>query len=876
MKRKVILLIVTVLCLGAVHAHAQMTDEAIVSYIAEGLASGKSQTQLGSELLSKGVSSSQIQRLIKAYKSGEYGSVPVDGPQALGGVDEDRPRRGSKSKSRKSGMMDEIFGTRADSLDYMDGYGDRDGFYPYDPYGTYDRYDRYDRYDKSGRLKKGRFSKDYEYDEYDEIFDKFMEDSDTAAFKKALKKLRKTKIYGQDVFRNPRLSFEPNDNAATPEDYVLGPGDELVIDIWGMNEATIRRTITPEGRIIISQVGAIELSGLTIKDATSKIKSALSRTYSGISGKSSQISVTLGSIRTIQVNILGEVKVPGTYRLSSFSTVFNALYRAGGVTKVGSLRAIKIMRAGEQIATVDLYTFLFEGRQDTNVSLKEGDAIIVPSYETVVEVKGGIKRPMRYEMAKGETLDKLIAYAGGYSGDAHRDDINVTRQDGTTNRIFTVSEAASSSFELKDGDLVNISMNAVETFENMVEIRGAVYRPGKFELGGDIATVKQLVAHAGGLLDDAFTARAQIIREKEDRSLELSSVALGAIVDGNAPDIVLKKNDILVVSNSNDIIEKGDFTITGYVVNPGAYQYADNTTVEDLILLAGGLTEGASTARVDVSRRIDNPGSMEASDTLAQVFTFGIKDGLVEDGTPNFYLQPYDVVAVRRSPTYVEQKIVTVTGEVTFPGQYTLVSNEDRISDLISRAGGPTPKGNVKGGMLKRKINQYERNVRTTMAQIIKQGTDANDSLSIKKIKIPEVYTVGVEMDKAIAHPGSDYDMVLRDGDEIVVPEAATTVRVQGEVLYPNTVHFISGKSVGYYVRQAGGYSIQARRAKVYVVHMNGTVSVGHGSKLEPGCEIIVPRRSDRNKLTTGEWLGIGTSAASITTMIATIISLFK
>ena len=678
-----------------------------------------------------------------------------------------------------------------------------------------------------------------------------------------------------DIFSSNRLSFEPNQNLATPEDYVLGPGDELIIDIWGANEVTIKQKISPEGTITITQIGPVSLSGLTIKEAKGKLKSVLSKTYSTLQGGSSKIAVTLGEVRTIMVNVLGEVASPGTYRLSSFSTVFNALYRAGGVTDIGSLRQVKIMRGGRDFATVDVYEYIFHGRVDADVALKEGDVINVPPYASLISIDGFVKRPMFYELRAGESLSDLISYAGGFSDGAWPGEVQVERNDGRTNHIYTVNSGKFSGFGLQDGDAAYVSGSEVGLYTNRIEVRGAVYRPGRFELGGDIQTVKQLVEHAGGLLPDAFLGRAQLMREKEDRSMEMLSVPLKGILEGNVEDILLRKNDVLIVSNINTIEPKGDFTITGAVVNPGNYQYAEHTTVEDLILQAGGLQEGASLAKVDISRRIDNPSSTSASDTLAEVFSIEIKDGLFDNGARGFELKPHDVVSVHKSPTYVAQRNVTISGEVTFPGQYTLTNTNERVSELVRRAGGATPNGNVRGAMLKRRVNQYEQNVRGAMSKLVTQSTSSKDSLDVSKLNLDEVSTVGLELDKALAHPGSDYDMVLRDGDELIIPEMTTTVTIQGEVLYPNTVHFISGKPVSYYVRQAGGFTNQARRAKTYVVYMNGTAAVGSGAKVEPGCEIIVPTRAERNKLTSAEWLAIGTTTASITTMVATIVSLF-
>ena len=832
MRKRIVLLLVVLLALGAQQAFAQMSDSQIVSYITAGVAAGKTETQIATELMAKGVTTSQLQRLMKAYKSGnlnmsDASEVPSN-------------KLGTTTRERKTT-------TTEDELPAMPDMNMPDG------------------------TKPGKFKKKPVDTELAEMEEETEEEADPLYDEDGNKR-----IYGHNIFSSKFLSFEPNVNQATPEDYVLGPGDEVIIDIWGINEANIAQKITPEGYIYVSQVGRISLAGLTVKEARGKLKSSLGKIYSSLRSGGSQMSLTLGELRTIQVNVLGEVEMPGSYRLSSFTNLFNAIYRAGGVTPVGSLRNIKVVRGGSEYAVVDAYSYIFNGNLDTNVPLKEGDVVIVPAYDALVSITGAVKRPMFYEMKSGECVGNLVTYAGGFAGNAYRDEVGVERNDGRTNTMYTVTSAKFDSFGMQDGDAVTVSGSEVEVFTNQVEIKGSVYRPGKFEIGGDIATVGQLVEHAGGVMEDAFTGRAQIVREKADRSLELVSVPLKGILEGNVDDILLKRGDVLIVSNVNELEPKGDIMVTGYVAYPGNYQYAEHTTVEDIILAAGGLVEGASSAKVDISRRINVPSSTAASDTLAMVFSMSIKDGLIDDGDGGFELQPYDVVSVRRSPTYLEQRNVTITGEVTFPGQYTLVSTNERVSDLIKRAGGATPNGNVRGAMLKRKINQYERNVRTAMSKIVTQSADSKDTLDVNKIKVSEIYTVGLELDKALTHPGSDYDVVLRDGDELIIPEMASTVRVQGEVLYPNTVHFISGKPIGYYVRQAGGYSHNARRAKTYVVYMNGTVAVGAGARLEPGCEVIVPGRAEKDKLTTAEWLAIGTSAASITTMVATIINLIR
>lgn len=814
---------ISALLLAVVVWAQTMTDQQIIDYVKAGVAQGKSEQTLAAELVQKGVPASQLQNLLKTYRSGTTASEAQGSQTGPGAGRSERPQVAIPSDETARDKENPA------ARRVHKGQPDR----------------------KALKLAaEGVYSPLYDEQGY-------------------------KRIYGMDIFSSGRLSFEPNQNLATPEDYVLGPGDGLVIDIWGANEVTIKQKISPEGTITVTQIGPVQLSGLTIREAKGKLKSVLSKTYSSLRGGQSQITVSLAEVRTIMVNVLGEVASPGTYRLSSFSTVFNALYRAGGVTDIGSLRNVRIIRGGQPFATVDVYEYIFNGRASTDVALREGDVINVPAYGSLVSIEGFVKRPMFYELRDGEPVSALIEYAGGFSDGAWPQEIHVERNDGRTNHIHTVKVADFGTFALKDGDAATVSGSEVDVFTNRVEVRGAIYRPGKFEMGGDIATVRQLIEHAGGLLPDAFMGRAQLMREKEDRSLELLSVPVKGIMDGTAEDVLLRRGDVLVVSNVNAIEPKGDFTITGYVANPGKYPFAEHTTVEDLILLAGGLTEGASTARVDVSRRIDNPLSTSASDTLARVYALSLKDGLFDDGAAGFVLQPNDVVSVHRSPTYIEQRNVTISGEVTFPGQYTLTSTSERVSQLMERAGGATPNGNIRGAMLKRRVNQYERNVRGTMSQLVTQSSSSKDSLDINKLNLVDVSTVGLELDMALAHPGSDYDVVLRDGDELIIPEMTSTVSIRGEVLYPNTVHFISGKPVSYYVKQAGGFTNRARKAKVYVVYMNGTVAVGSGAKLEPGCEIIVPAKAEKDRMTTGEWLGIGTTAASIGTMVATIVSLF-
>lgn len=813
MTRKIIATI-SAIALSAVCVFAQMTDEAVLSYVMQGISSGKTKQQLSTELLAKGVTVAQAKRVMQKASENKF-----DG--------------------------DAIPSFKTNTLDV------------------------------SSRELRSRSAVSVSVE--DENKSK-MENADTV--KKLILKNdgKQIVIYGHDIFKSGRLSFEPNTNAATPRDYILGPDDEVIIDVWGVNEAVIRQKISPEGRIIISQIGPVTLSGLTIDQAESKLKKALSAKYS-LDGPNpaSHMSLTLGKIRTIQVHVMGEVTTPGTYRLSSLSSVFNALYFAGGITDIGSVRNIKVSRNGEIVSTVDLYSLIFDGAKAGNISLRDEDVIIVPSYYALVETEGGFKRPMYYEVIPGDNVSDVIKFTGGFLSAAYDREVLVQHRNGTNGDVRSVFAEDFSKIPVKDGDIITAYINEQRTlYANMVQVKGCVARPGTYELGGDIATLRQLVQHAGGTLEEAFLERAQLIRELPNRQLEIKAVALGAILRGEADDIILRSNDVLIVSDELKLDTKGDLKIVGYVRNPGNYEYAEGTTVQDLILLAGGLEDGASLAKVDVSRRIVDTRSLESTDTLASIFSFNIENGLLVDGEPDFTLMPYDIVSIRKSPSYIEQKRVRVSGEATFPGEYTLVTNEEKISDLFNRAGGATVNAYISGAMLKRKVTEDERNVRRNLVNLVKRGGNRRDSTMVNKLTISETYSIGINLDKALASPGCADDLILHDGDELIIPSLTNTVRIQGEVMYPNAVNFIPGKNVTYYIHQAGGYSNEARRSKVYVVHMNGKVSVGLGARIYAGDEVVVPIRSERQKTTVGEWIGIGSAAASITTMIATIVSLMR
>ena len=782
-------------------AYCQMSDEAVVKYALEGRQSGKSDQQIGKELLARGVTPEQVERLKQKYEDSRTSSETVAADQVISGQRRERPRSSSDTLAVEIPPVPDPAERGADSR----------------------------------------------------------------------------AVFGRNVFRSRALTFEPNENQATPENYRLGPGDEVIIDIWGENERSLREEISPEGNIMVEQVGPVYLNGLTIKEANAKLRGVFGQIYAGVSGDSpaSEVRVTLGRLRTIQVNVMGEVEMPGTYRLSSFATVFHALYQAGGVTDIGTLRNIRVLRSGREVASVDIYKYLFHGDSKDDIRLEEGDIVLVPSYDLLVEVTGCVKRPMRYEMEAGEPLSQLLAYAGGFTGDAYGREVRVVRTMGREHELFNVDSVGYGTFALMDGDSVAVG-RVLDRYANRIEVQGAIYRPGMYELGEGTHTVRELIGRAEGLREDAFRGRALLFRERDDLTPEIVAVDLEGVLSGRLTDISLRRNDVLVVSSVHDLEDRGGFTIGGEVARPGVYPYAAHTTVEDLIVQAGGLLDGASTVKVEVSRRLKDPKSTTPSNGVGKVYAFSLKEGLVVDGEAGFELAPFDVVEVRRSPGYQPQRQVVLDGEVVFTGNYTLIRKNERLSDLVKRAGGITDDAYVRGGRLIRRMNEEERAIRDAALRAAQQNRGA-DSVSLEKLMADDYYAVGIELDKALSNPGSDYDVVLREGDRLVVPEYVSTVKINGDVMYPNTTVYLKDKRVKYYIAQAGGYGARAKRNKAYIVYMNGRVARVKGrAKVEPGCEIIVPSKRDRKRMGIAEILGLTTSAASIGTMAASIANMTK
>ena len=808
MKLSRILLPLFLLC--AVPAFA-LTDDQVVKYIKEQSAAGKSEKQIGKELMAKGVTPEQVKRIKAKYERERSADVP-----AQSSVQEYDGRK-LVTSTRDVEEVTVVEGRDISGLTY----------------------------------------------------------NSSAVDSENVRKRGSRSVYGRELFNSKSLTFEPNENMATPQNYKLGPGDEVVIDMWGNNEEHISQVISPEGSIMIAQLGPVYLNGMTINEANKYIKGVFARKYAGLGDNETEINVTLGDIRTIQVDIMGEVSTPGTFRISPFSTVFHALYNAGGINDIGSMRNIQVLRNGRKVATVDIYDYLFKGKQTGNIRLQEGDVIIVPPYSQLVEVAGNVKRPMAYEIKPTETVATLLDYAGGFSGDAYGGMVRLERQNGTENELYNIDKAQFASYKLKDGDVVTIG-TVLDRYANRVGLNGAVLRPGVFALGKDIVTLTDLLNKADGLKEDAYKERALLYREGPDLTLEVIPFNINDILTGRAPDITLRKNDVVEIASVQEIFERGDFTIDGQVANPGQYSYVENTTLEDLILRAGGLLEGASRARIDISRRVVDPDAVEQTSVIAQTYTVSLENGIAADGKRGFMLKPYDVVHVRTSPGYEVQKNVLVDGEVLFAGTYALQTRNERLSDVVRRAGGVVEGAYLKGAWLSRKLSDSERLARDEAMRVAQQNTTGEDSISINKIELSDSYNVGIDLVKALEMPGSTYDIILQEGDHLYVPEMQSTVRISGDVMFPNTVVYEPGKNLKHYINQAGGYGDRAKKSKAFVIYMNGTVAKANNkTPIEPGCQIMVPSKQ-KSSTDWSKILSIATSFSSLATMAATIGNLLR
>ena len=702
----------------------------------------------------------------------------------------------------------------------------------------------------------------------------------------------KETVFGREIFSNKNLSFEPDLNIPTPKNYILSAGDELLINVWGDSELNLKLKVSPEGTILIPNLGPVSVSGLTIETAENRIRQELGRIMSTLSGNTDGantfVSVSLSQIRSIKVNIVGEVVAPGTYTLPSFATLFNALYAAGGVNEIGSLRGIKVYRNSKEVAKLDVYDYLLNGKYNTNIRLEENDMVIVSPYDQLAVVRGKVKRNRIFEMKKGETLQQLLNMAGGFTGDAYKKDVRIKRKADSRYQIATVTEHKYPTFAMMDGDSLLVD-SVIPFYENRLTVTGAVWRPGEYELNGAVHTVKGLINQAAGLKGDEFTGRAQITRLNPDFTTTVIAVDIRGILNGTSPDIELKPEDILNIPSLFDLREPYTIKISGAVnYVDTVLPYRNNLTVEDAIMMAGGLKESAATVNVEVARRIKDTKTYENSNRTAEVFNFELNDNLglisVDGKNSNsvFTLEPFDEVYVRFSPGYQEQQVVKVNGEITFSGDYVLAEKNSRLSNIIAKAGGITPDAYVKGASLKRQLTEDEMRRLETLLQLSsnKQSRDSV-ALSLENIKN---YSVGIDLEKALANPGSAHDVVLRDGDELYIPQLQSTVKINGAVTYPNSVTYTEGMSVGNCLSQAGGYNDIARKYPI-VIYMNGKVATTKKCfiffkrypKVEPGCEIVVPTKTQRDRKTSlAEVLSIASSTTSMAAMVTSIINTMK
>ncbi|MCI6462164.1 MAG: SLBB domain-containing protein [Prevotella sp.] len=844
MKRNILSILLLIMCPLLATAQSSMTDDQLMQFVIREHNAGTSQQQIVTKLMQRGVDIQQIRRVKAKYerqiKQSGLGNVA---DKAVGDAETRMRQNNGKTKDSNTPEI-------TTSKDAGTSYHIQD-------ITTWQQ----------------------TYDENSEDFIRMQAElggllpTDSIEWLNQLlkeKELDQKKVFGRDIFNNKELTFEPNMNIATPQNYKLGPGDAVFIDIYGASQKTIEGTISPDGEITIDGFGPVHVSGLTVTQANSKLRSTLGARYS-----SSQIKLTVGQTKTIMVNVMGEVKVPGTYTLSAFATVFHALYMAGGTNELGTLRSIKVYRNNKLVTVVDIYDYILNGKLTGNIRLADNDVIVVGPYDCLVNITGKVKRPMYYEMKRNESLSTLLKYSGGFAGDAYTKSVRVVRKTGQQRSVFNIEEFDMASFHVSDGDSVSVD-SILPRYENTVELKGAVFRPGLYQLGNNINSVRSLIEHAEGITEEAFTNRAVMHRMKADRTLEVVSVDLAGILNGTSADIPLKENDVLFVPTKQDAMIDRTITIHGEVHYPGIYKYADNETIEDFILQAGGLRESASMVKVDVARRVSDPKATVNDSIIARTYSFAIKDGFVVDGTPGFTLMPFDEVYVRKSPGYSAQQNIKVEGQAMFPGTYTLSMKNERLSDILKKAGGVTDLAYTPGARLERRITPDEKLRMQTITNML-NSQSGNDSLDIKKLDLGNTYYVGIELDKAIAEPGGDADIVLREGDRLIIPEYNGTVKISGDVMYPNTVAYEKGKRASYYIDQAGGWGDRAKKSNTYIIYMNGTVAkVGHNAKIMPGCEIVVPSKPKKDARTLAQILTIGTSVASLATMIATIANIVK
>ena len=691
----------------------------------------------------------------------------------------------------------------------------------------------------------------------------------------------RSKIFGYSLFNTENLTFEPSVNVPTPVDYQLGPGDQLNIDIWGASQQNYQLTVSPDGFIVIDNIGPISVNGLTIENASAKLIGKLSSIYSGLRGSNPNTfaQVTLGNLRSIKVVLLGEVNLPGSYTLSSFSTAFNALYLSGGPNINGSLRNIEIVRNNKVISNLDVYDFLLKADKSADLRLSDQDIIKVNPFETRVHLEGEIKRPSIYELKSSEKLNDLITFAGGYSDKAYTNRLKIYRNTSREKQILDVPSTDFNTCSLQNGDSIVVEP-ILKRFENRVTIRGALYRPGEYSLDKGLSLLK-LVEKAEGLRGDAFLSRTVIYRTREDLTIEAIAIDLSELLAGKTSDVLLVREDNIIIPSIFDLQEEYNIQINGEIQKPGKYPFTYKTSLQDVIIMAGGLSESASLARIEIARRVKDYNALSSTIKVADIFTFQIsKDLRLSDSASLFKLEPFDRIFIRRSPGYEVQVSVRVEGEVIFPGEYSISSKTERISDLIKRSGGLSHEAFPEGARLLRTLPIDEKERLKTLENISMQSSD---TLLASTISTDKQQAIGIDLVKIMAQPESKYNLLVQEGDILRIPKQLQTVRLSGALLHPITVRYDERYHFINYVDNAGGYSEEAKPSKSYVLYANGSVDrtrsflgIKKYPHVEPGAEIIVPQKIEKQKLTPGEALSFGSAMASIALVIITIIKTIK
>lgn len=739
------------------------------------------------------------------------------------------------------------------------------------------------------------------------------------------------KIFGYKLFHNRNLTFNPSLNIPTPGSYVIGSGDQLIIDVYGASQQSYELTVTPEGRIMIPNLGPITVGGSTIDAARPRIRQQLGRIYSGLLGSNPNtfLEIRLGNIRSISVSMVGELIKPGTYTLPSFASVFNALYAAGGPNENGTFRNIQVYRDSKLLTEVDIYDFLTKGDHGSNVTLRDNDVVIVQPFKSRVELKGPVRREGYFEMKPEESVADLINFAGGFSSLAYRERLTIRRATGEQMKVQDLSAEEFAAFGLQDGDEITVG-ERLNRFENRVQVAGAVFRPGEFSIPDSGMGVRDLIAKAEGLRGDAFTGRAILYRTKEDLTLESMSVDIRGILDGTIPDIALRREDVLSIPSRYDLKEEYYIRITGEVNIPGAYAYAENLTVADLITKAGGFKDAASNSYIEIARRVRD----DISGKVAEIINLDVDNQLnLRPEDSKVKLQPFDHIFVRRSPGFQRERLVEVQGEVFYPGEFALSNANERISDLISRAGGLNQFAYPKGATLIRRTEYFqpkteseikEENLRSVVAKLQREGLSLSEAeeialeriekrladkeeakvkmeekekqtlasrfraerlqdvsvgdTSLVQYEFKEQELIGINLEAIMSNPGSAQDLILEEGDIISIPKELQTVRMRGEVLFPTTARFQELRGFRSYISRAGGFTEDARRGKSYVVYANGDVQrtrkflfLKFYPHIEPGAEIIVPQKPERQPMTAQAWVGLATSMATLALLISNL-----